>query len=143
MNRKLAGGLSCIVVAALFAACGGGGSTSNPTTPGGPAATAPTITTQPVNAAGTVGSTATFTVVAAGTTPLTYQWQKNGTAIPGASAASYTTPALQIGDDGAMFAVVVTNSAGTVTSSSAKLSITAQPASGPSPADVVTFKNDA
>jgi outer membrane protein assembly factor BamB len=142
MSRKLAGGLSCIVVAALFAACGGGGSTSNPTTPGGPTATAPTITTQPVNAAGTVGSTATFTVVAAGTAPLTYQWQKNGTAISGATAASYTTPALQIGDDGAMFAVVVTNSAGTVTSSSAKLSITAQPANGPSAADVVTFKND-
>ncbi len=143
MSRKLAGGLSCIVVAALFAACGGGGSTSNPTTPGGPAATAPTITTQPVNATGTVGSTATFIVVAAGTDPLTYQWQKNGTAISGATAASYSTPALQIGDDGAMFAVVVTNSAGTITSSSAKLSLTAQPANGPSAADVVTFKNDA
>ena len=143
MSRKLAGGLSCIVVAALFAACGGGGSTSNPTTPSGSAATAPTITAQPVNATGTVGSTATFTVVAAGTDPLTYQWQKNGTAVSGATAASYTTPALQIGDDGAMYAVVVTNSAGTVTSASAKLSITAQPASGSSAADVVTFKNDA
>lgn len=141
MNRKLTGGLTCLVVAVLFAACGGGGSTSNPTTP--PAATAPAITTQPANAAGTVGSTVTFTVVASGTDPLTYQWQKNGAAVSGATAASYATPALQIGDDGAMFAVVVTNSAGTVTSSSAKLSVTAQPASGPSAADVVTFKNDA
>ena len=142
MNRKLAGGLSCIAVAALFAACGGGGSTSNPMAPGAPAATAPTITTQPVNAAGIVGSTATFTVVASGTAPLSYQWQKGGTAIAGATAASYTTPALQIGDDGSMFAVVITNSAGSVTSGSAKLSVTAQPAGGPA-ADVVTFKNDA
>ena len=140
MNRKLAGGLSCIVAAALLAACGGGGSTSNPTTPGAPAATAPTITTQPVNAAGAVGSTATFTVVASGTAPLSYQWQKGGTAIAGAAAASYTTPALQIGDDGSMFAVVITNSAGTVTSNNAKLSVTAQPAN--SAVDVVTFKND-
>jgi hypothetical protein len=143
MNRKLAGGLACLVVAALFAACGGGGSTSNPTTPSAPAATAPTITTQPVNAAGTVGSTVTFTVVASGTDPLSYQWQKSGNAIAGATAASYTTPALQISDDGSMFAVVVTNSAGTLTSGNAKLSVTAQPSSGPSAADVVTFKNDA
>jgi hypothetical protein len=141
MNRKLAGRLACLVVAALFAACGGGGSTSNPTTPSAPAA--PTITAQPVNATGTVGSTVTFTVVASGTDPLSYQWQKSGTAIAGATAASYTTPALQIGDDGAMFDVIVTNSAGTVTSVNARLSVTAQPASGPSAADVVTFKNDA
>lgn len=60
----------------------------------------------------------------------------------GATAASYTTAALQIGDDGAMFAVVVTNSTGTVTSTNAKLTVTAQPASGPSAADVITFKND-
>jgi hypothetical protein len=143
MNRKRTETLACLVVAALFAACGGGGSTSNPTTPSAPAATAPTITTQPVNAAGTVGSTVTFTVVASGTDPLSYQWQKSGNAIAGATAASYTTPALQIGDDGAVFDVVVTNSAGTVTSGNAKLSVTAQPSSGPSAADVVTFKNDA
>jgi hypothetical protein len=147
MKRKLAGGLAGIIVAAVFTACGGGGggggSSPPPTATTGPVATAPTITTQPVNAAGTVGSTATFTVVASGTDPLTYQWQKNGTAISGATAASYTTPALQIGDDGAMFAVVVTNPAGTVTSGNAALSITAKPASGASAADVVTFKNDA
>ena len=39
-------------------------------------------------------------MVATGTDPLSYQWQKNGTAIAGATAASYTTPPLQIGDDG-------------------------------------------
>jgi hypothetical protein len=144
MKRRLAGGVASLVVAAIFTACGGGGSSSNPMTPSGPVVTAPMITTQPANATAVVGSTATFTVVASGTTPLAYQWQKNGTAIMGATSASYTTPAVQTGDNGAMFAVVVTNSAGSVTSSGATLSVTAQPPSGgtPSPADVVTFKND-
>ncbi len=131
MRRKLAVGLTCMIVAAQFAACGGGGS-STPTAPTGPAATAPTITTQPAAVAGTVGSMVAFTVVASGTAPLTYQWQKNTTAIMGATAASYTTPALQIADDGAIFAVVVTNSAGSVTSTNAKLSVAAQSAGGPS-----------
>jgi hypothetical protein len=130
-----------LVVAALFTACGG--SSSSPTTTTGPVATAPTITAQPANATGTVGATATFTVVASGSTPLSYQWQKNGTAITGATDAHYSTPAIQIGDDGAMFAVTVTNSAGSITSGNAKLSVTAQPASGATPADVITFKNDA
>src|SRR6266404_3744146 len=42
------------------------------------AAVAPTITTQPANQTVTAGQTATFTVVATGTAPLSYQWQKNG-----------------------------------------------------------------
>jgi hypothetical protein len=140
MIRKLARGIPWLIIAALSAACGGG-SSGNPM-PGGTAATAPMIATQPSNAAVTVGNTATFTVVASGTTPLTYQWQKGGTAIMGATAASYTTPAVQITDDGATFTVVVTNSAGSVTSNSAKLSVAAAPGSGPSAADVVTFKYD-
>jgi len=135
MNRKLAVGLlACLVLTAVFSACGGGGGTPSP------AAAAPTIGTQPADATGAVGSTATFSVVAAGTAPLTYQWQRNGTAIAGATAASYTTPALQTGDNGASFTVVVTNSAGTVTSSAAKLTVTTTPANVNS--DVTTFKND-
>src|SRR5207249_8024356 len=51
------------------------------------AATAPTITTQPVNQTVTAGQSATFTVVAYGTAPLSYQWQKNGANIPGATSA--------------------------------------------------------
>src|SRR5690348_14978731 len=53
---------------------------------------APTITTQPASQTVTAGQTATFSVVASGTAPLSYQWQKNGATISGATSASYTTP---------------------------------------------------
>ena len=94
-------------------------------------ATAPAITTQPGAASVTVGQTATFTVAASGSAPLTYQWQKNGTAISGATLASYTTPAMVIGDNAATFRAVVTNSAGTATSNAAILTVTAAGATAP------------
>jgi hypothetical protein len=88
-------------------------------------AAAPTITTQPANQMVLAGATATFTVVAAGTAPLTYQWKSGGTAISGATAASYTTPALTVANSGTSYTVVVTNSAGSVTSSAATVTVTA------------------
>src|SRR6266566_4065649 len=91
------------------------------------AAVAPTITTQPGNQTVVAGQTASFTVVAAGTAPLGYQWQKNGASIAGATAASYTTPATTTADSGATFRVVVTNTAGTVTSSAATLTVNPAP----------------
>jgi hypothetical protein len=84
---------------------------------------APSITTQPTNQTVTVGQTATFAVVATGTAPLSYQWQKNGTAISGATSASYTTPATTSSDNGAQFVVVVSNVAGNVTSTGATLTV--------------------
>ena len=92
------------------------------------AAVAPTITTQPVNQTVTAGQTATFTVVAAGTAPLAYQWQKNGVNIAGATATSYTTPVTTTTDSGSTFRVVVTNTAGTVTSAAATLTVNPAPA---------------
>jgi hypothetical protein len=94
-------------------------------------AVAPTITTQPANQAVTAGQTATFTVVAAGTAPLSYQWQKNGVNVSGATAASYRTPATATADNGGTFRVVVSNAAGTVTSAAATLTVTTA-AVGPS-----------
>jgi hypothetical protein len=92
---------------------------------------APTITTPPVNQTVTAGQTATFTVVAAGTAPLSYQWQKHGANIAGATAASYTTPATTTSDGGSTFAVVVSNTAaGTVTSAAATLTVNASPVAG-------------
>jgi hypothetical protein len=93
-----------------------------------PAPVAPTITTQPVNQTVTAGQTASFTVLAAGTAPLGYQWQKNGVNISGATLASYTTPATTTTDSGATFSVVVSNTAGTVTSSAATLTVNPAPA---------------
>lgn len=108
-------------------ACGGGSSDSgsaNNTTPT-PAVTSPSITTQPQSAAVSAGSTATFSVAAGGTAPLSYQWLRNGQAISGATSASYTTAALSTSDNGAVYTVTVTNSTGSQTSSVATLSVTA------------------
>jgi hypothetical protein len=84
----------------------------------------PTITIQPANQTVSVGQTATFSVVASGTPSLSYQWQENSMNIPGATSSSYTTPATMAKDNGATFAVKVTNAAGSVTSASATLTVT-------------------
>ena len=89
--------------------------------------TPPTITTQPANQSVLVGQTATFTVVAVGTTPLSYQWQKNGAAINGATSANYATPAETTSDTGAQFTAVVSNSARSVISNAATLTVNPAP----------------
>jgi len=104
-----------LLVASLISSCGSGGGSTN--------ALAPTIVTQPNNQQTTVGLTATFTVTAAGTGPLQYQWSKNGTAIPGASGASYTTPAATPADNGANVTVIITNAIGSATSNPASLTV--------------------
>ena len=68
------------------------------------------ITTQPVALTRCVGTGATFTVVAVGTN-LTYQWSKNGTAIPGATGSSYTIASVAAGDAG-NYSVLVHGSCG-------------------------------
>ena len=84
---------------------------------------APSITTQPSAQSITAGQTATFSVAATGSTPLSYQWKKNGSNIASATSSSYTTPATSIADNGAVYTVSVSNSAGTVTSNSATLTV--------------------
>src|SRR5215831_16772533 len=131
----------CVVLAlaglasATLSGCAGvisGANTTNSVPPG----LAPAITTQPANQIVTAGQTATFTVAASGTAPLSYQWQKNGANIAGATSSSYTTPATTTADNGSTFQVVASNSAGSITSSAATLmvnpaaaapTITAQP----------------
>jgi hypothetical protein len=106
-----------------------------------PAAVAPAITTQPASQSVAVGKSAAFTVVASGTAPLSYQWRKNGVAIAGATAASYTTPATVGTDNGAQFAVTVSNAAGSISSNNALLTVTGGTTPGGG-TDVVTYKND-
>ncbi len=91
---------------------------------GGTTTTAPSITSQPANQSVAAGTAATFTVTASGTSPLSYQWRKNGANISGATSASYTTPATATADNGATFSVVVSNSAGSATSNNATLTVT-------------------
>jgi hypothetical protein len=114
---------SFLATAALvfFAIFEGACATGN--TGGGSNPVAPSITAQPQNATVDVGQTATFIVGASGTGPLTYQWQKNSTNISGATLSSYTTPDTTSADNGATFQVAVSNSAGSITSSQATLTV--------------------
>jgi poly(3-hydroxybutyrate) depolymerase len=88
----------------------------------------PTIASQPADKAVTAGQRASFSVTAAGTAPLHYQWKKNGVDIPGATDRSLTLRAAISPDSGASFTVVVTGGTESVTSSRATL--TATPATG-------------
>ncbi len=87
----------------------------------------PAISTQPANQAVVAPATATFSVLASGTAPLSYQWRKNGVDIAGAVAAAYSTPATSTADHGSVFSVVVSSPYGSLTSSNATLSVTAAP----------------
>lgn len=87
----------------------------------------PTIDTQPQGVRVNEGQTATFTVVATGTGPLTYQWRKGGTAIGGAVSSSYTTPVTALSDDGALYSVMVTSPYGSALSSEAMLNVQIAP----------------
>jgi outer membrane protein assembly factor BamB len=118
---------------AFSVGCGGGGASSS-----SPNAAIPAIMTHPSNQTVVPGDIATFSTSATGAGPLTYQWQKNDTAISAATSASYTTAPVTLADNGAKFRVVVSNSAGSVTSSPATLSVIAATGS----VDVVTYHND-
>jgi hypothetical protein len=90
---------------------------------------APAITTQPSASTVTAPVSATFSVSASGSPAPTYQWQSappgssTFTAISGATSASYATGATTVGMNGRQYRCVVSNSAGTITSSSAALTV--------------------
>jgi hypothetical protein len=101
---------------------------------GSPTNSPPSITQHPADQSANVGGTATFTVAATGTSPLSYQWQKNNSNISGATSTSYTTPAVSLSDNGATYRCVVTNNYGNATSNSATLTVT----SGNTPPNVTS-----
>jgi hypothetical protein len=83
------------------------------------------------------GQTATYSVTAKGGIPLNYQWKKNGSDVAGATDSSYTTPPTLPADSGSLFSVVVSNSAGTVTSNSRFLTVNTAPTFVTEPADKI------
>jgi hypothetical protein len=85
--------------------------------------TAPVITTNPVSQTIVQGGTASFSVAAVGLQPLSYQWQFNGTNISGATTNLYSISNAQLTNVG-NYTVLVTNTAGSVTSSIAALTVT-------------------
>ena len=95
-------------------------------TPGGTVVVRPTILSNPSSTQATVGARATFTTVAAGGN-LSFQWQKNGADIAGATSTAYTTPPVESGDNGARFRCIVRNSAGRDTSAAATLTVNRAP----------------
>jgi hypothetical protein len=104
---------------------GGGGNSqvfSYSLTVTGGAATAPSITTQPQSQTVGVGGIATFTVGASGSPAPTFQWNKSGAPINGATSGTLTLNNVQVGD-AATYTAVATNSAGTTTSSGAVLTV--------------------
>jgi glucose/arabinose dehydrogenase len=84
----------------------------------------PSIVTQPTNVTAAPGASATFRVVASGSSLLSYQWQRNGANIAGATATQYTIAAVTASDNGARFRCIVSNSAGSVTSVEGILTVT-------------------
>ena len=90
------------------------------------APTPPTIVTQPSSVTITVGSSATFSVATSGS-GLSYQWNFNGAAISGANSSSYTISSAATNNTG-NYSVLVSNSAGSVTSAPATLVVNASAA---------------
>ncbi len=84
---------------------------------------APVILTQPGDVTVSVGEDAKFTVSALSVAQATYQWQRNGQNINGATQATYVLENAQGSDNNATFSVVVTNPSGSITSAAAKLTV--------------------
>jgi sugar lactone lactonase YvrE len=125
--------LACLV---LLSACGGSSDSAAPAAPTPipvpvlpvtpPVVVAPdpapTITTQAPSQSVALGAAASFSVAAIGT-GLSYQWSRNGVPVSGATAASYTLPAVAVQDSGSAWRVKVSNAAGSVVGEPALLII--------------------
>jgi hypothetical protein len=112
--------------AAVLVACGGGDADPPPPPePGVGGPVPPTITQQPQSLTVTIGQPASFSVAASGTAPITWQWQRDGADIAGATSTTYTLTTTALADSGATFRAVATNVAGSATSNSATLTVAA------------------
>lgn len=78
----------------------------------------------------------TFSVTYKGSTPISFQWLRNGEVIPGATGNTYTVAAVSSADSGASFAVKVSNGSGATATT-----VTSEPAVLTVIADTVTLKH--
>jgi hypothetical protein len=119
---------------AVFTNSAGSAITSAATLTVNAAVTAPSITTQPASQTVNAGQSVSFTVATTGTAPLTYQWQKMAGSTwgnVGTNSATFTISAAATSDTGS-YHVIVSNSAGSVTSNTVTLTVNT-PASLPAP----------
>jgi len=86
----------------------------------------PQITANPISTSALLGGSASVSVTATGTAPLTYQWYRNGTAITGATGSFYLLTSALFTDAGS-YTVTVTNQFGSTTSQAAILSVGGMP----------------
>lgn len=96
--------------------------TAEPITPTSSDILRPEIVSHPADQTIKEGASAIFSVVAVGDS-LTYQWQRNGIDISGATEATYATPPLAVQDSGGVYAVLVSNEAGAVQSNAAAITV--------------------
>src|SRR5207253_10980503 len=83
----------------------------------------PSISTQPASKQAVVGASVSFSVVASGSGPFSYQWRKNGQNIANATGSSYSIAAVAAGDAGSYDVVVTGGCGASVTSTAAVLSV--------------------
>jgi hypothetical protein len=100
----------------------------------------PFITSPPVDQTVTAGASVTFRGTAIGTPAPTYQWQKDGVALPGETTAVLTLPTTSLADSG-RFTLLATNASGTA-SASATLTVRAAPVIASSPSDLTVFAGE-
>jgi len=118
--------LSASEIQAIYSAGSGGKNVSY---------TPPSIFAQPVSQTNLVGTLASFSVVAGGTQPLTYQWIFNGTNIAYATNSTLIITNVQLSNAG-NYAVFMSNPYGSTNSASATLTVT--PPILPAPVPVIT-----
>ena len=82
----------------------------------------PVITLQPVAQTITLGGSATFAITAISSLAINYQWRRDGTPLAGATSSALTIPQVQTADTGS-YTVVISTTAGTVTSTPVALSL--------------------
>src|SRR5207247_10465393 len=93
---------------------------------------------QPQSQTAVVGSSPGLSVSLQGTTPLSYQWQLNGTNLPGATAASLMLTNVQLSQAG-NYSVTASNALGSATSSNAVLTVISVPTCLPAPLGLVSW----